>query len=175
MSLNAKEVTASATIKLTDATQYKAWMVWAIGLFMQERLLCEVKKTMPHYPQNSTNTLKSDQEWWDRKTKEATIKALKDDGLVRPPIRIAEVFDASTTTLDKKAFELKEKAAVKNYETLLANYVKVYNEEHAKFKEYLMDEKKHVCKGFPPLPYRQRTPHTIRAKTYIVHVYGKDM
>jgi hypothetical protein len=59
MSTNISSATgASATanpasaVRLTDATQYATWSMWAIGLFQQARLLEDIKPTMPHYPYN---------------------------------------------------------------------------------------------------------------------------
>jgi len=63
---------------------------------------------MPNYPLGGPVILKEDAEWWARKTKEATIKTLKEDGITRPPLKEAEDFDVSTTTLDKKILKLKK-------------------------------------------------------------------
>ena len=59
MSLNSA-ASASATVKLIDATQYPTWSVWTIGLFQQERLLEDLKTTMPHYPLGGPAILKED-------------------------------------------------------------------------------------------------------------------
>ena len=105
MSTNISSATgASATanpasaVRLTDATQYATWSMWAIGLFQQARLLEDIKPTMPHYPQGGAATMKGDDEWWARRVKEATVKSLKDDGFVRPPVREAEDFDDAVTS-----------------------------------------------------------------------------
>ena len=105
-------------IRLSDATQHATWSVWAIGLFQQERLLEDIKPTMPHYPLGGADTMKGDDEWWARKAKEATVKSLKDDGIVRPPNRLAEDFEDVVTTLDKKQWTAKEAKAVKQITNL---------------------------------------------------------
>ena len=109
-------------IRLSDATQHATWSVWAIGLFQQKRLLEDIKTTMPHYPLGGTATMKGDDEWWARKVKEATVKSLKDDGIVRPPNRVSEEFEDVVTTLEKKAWLAKEAKAVKINGVLQADY-----------------------------------------------------
>ena len=133
---------ASATVKLIDATQYPTWSVWTIGLFQQERLLEDLKTTMPHYPLGGPAILKEDADWWARKTKEATIKTLKEDGITRPPLKEAEEFDVATTTLDKKNFEAKEKKLVKIYTASISVYQALFEAEFHKSMIFLKGEKR---------------------------------
>ena len=141
MSLNSA-ASASATVKLIDATQYPTWSVWTIGLFQQERLLEDLKTTMPHYPLGGPAILKEDADWWARKTKEATIKTLKEDGITRPPLKEAEEFDVATTTLDKKNFEAKEKKLVKIYTASISVYQALFEAEFHKSMIFLKGEKR---------------------------------
>lgn len=96
MSLNSA-ASAFAAVKLIDATQYPTWSVWTVGLFQQERLLEDLLTTMPNYPLGGPAILKADKEYWARKTKEITIKTLKEDGFARPPTKIAEDHDGVVT------------------------------------------------------------------------------
>ena len=149
MSTNISSATgASATanpasaVRLTDATQYATWSMWAIGLFQQARLLEDIKPTMPHYPQGGAATMKGDDEWWARRVKEATVKSLKDDGFVRPPVREAEDFDDAVTSLDKKQWQARENKKMKANGVLQADYKLAYKNEYGKFMQFLKDEQR---------------------------------
>ena len=141
MSLNSA-TSAAATVKLVDSTQYPTWSIWTIGLFQQERLLEDLEETMPNYPLGGPAILAADTEWWTRKTKEATIKTLKDDRCTRPPTRLVEEFDVSTTDLDKKSFEAREKKLAKISKARTAEYMALFKLEFVKSMAFLKDERR---------------------------------
>jgi hypothetical protein len=88
--------------------------------------------------------MKGDDEWWARKAKEATVKSLKDDGIMRPPNRVAEEFEDVVTTLEKKQWIAKEAKAVKSNGLLQADYKLAYKNEYDKFMKFLKDEKRRI-------------------------------
>jgi hypothetical protein len=143
MSLNSA-ASAFAAVKLIDATQYPTWSVWTIGLFQQERLLEDLQTTMPNYPLGGPAILKADKEWWARKTKEITIKTLKEDGFTRPPTKIADDHDGAVTTLDKKTWDAKEKKLAKEADVRIADYKLLFEAEYKKGMEFLKDEKRRI-------------------------------
>jgi len=107
-------------------------------------LLEDILPTMPHYPLGGADTMKGDDEWWARKAKEATVKSLKDDGIMRPPNRLAEEFEDVVTTLEKKQWIAKEAKAVKSNGLLQADYKLAYKNEYDKFMKFLKDEKRRI-------------------------------
>ena len=79
---------SKSVVRLEDATQYGPWSLWAIGLFVQGRILEDIDPSLQNYPIGGKNTIAADKEWWIRITKQQAIKILKDDGFSRPIVRI---------------------------------------------------------------------------------------
>ena len=133
---------SKSAIRLDDATQYLAWAKWAITIFTKTRLLEEVPLDLPNYPLDGPRTLASDKEWWERRSKQETIKTLKDDGVIRPHLRLEVKFDDAPegTVMDKKAWAKKETTAMAVNAEVLIQYVKVYDAEFLKTTAFLKEE-----------------------------------
>ena len=142
MSLNSATANLDfkSAIRLEDATQYIPWAKWAISLFVQARILADLPTSIPHYPLGGPATLAADLEWWTRSTKQETIKVLRDDAITRPQLRRELKCSPDETPQEKKAFAIRETAAMKDNAEAIAVYTKVYDLEFKRTMDFLKTE-----------------------------------